>query len=158
MGSIYDFEVNSLEGKLVRISDFHGKALLIVNTASKCGFTPQFAGLETLHRLYGKRGLAVLGFPSDQFNQEFPSEMEVGSFCRSRYGVTFPLFQKLVLNGPNAHPLYEFLKAGARGFLWTKAIKWNFTKFLVDRQGQVRSRFAPTTGPEKLEKAVQQLL
>jgi len=158
MSSIYDFEVTSLDGNAVRISDYQDKLLLIVNTASKCGFTPQFSGLETLHRLYGKRGLVVLGFPSDQFHQEFATELEVGTFCRNRYGVTFPVFQKVVLNGPNSHPLYEFLKSGARGFLGTKAIKWNFTKFLVDRQGRVKSRFAPTTRPEKLEKAVQKLL
>jgi glutathione peroxidase len=158
MGSIYDFEVTSLDGNAVSISDYVGKALLIVNTASKCGFTPQFTGLEMLHRLYGKRGLMVLGFPSDQFRQEFASELEVGAFCRTRYGVTFPVFQKVVLNGPDSHPLYEFLKARARGFLGTKAIKWNFTQFLVDREGRVKSRFAPTTRPEKLEKAVQKLL
>lgn len=158
MGSIYDFRVNSLDGKPVNISDYRGKPLLIVNTASKCGFTPQFSGLEALYRLYGKRGLLVLGFPSDQFNQEFATEAEVGTFCHSRYGVSFPMFEKIVLNGPNTHPLYEFLKSGARGILGTKAIKWNFTKFLVDRSGQVKSRFAPTTRPEKLERAVGRLL
>jgi glutathione peroxidase len=158
MPSIYDFSVKSLDGKSVSISDFRGKPLLIVNTASKCGFAPQFSGLEAMHRLYGKRGLAVLGFPSDQFNQEYASEAEIGAFCHSRYGVSFPMFQKVVLNGPNTHPLYEFLKASARGIFFTKAIKWNFTKFLVDREGRVRSRYAPSTGPEKLEKAVERLL
>jgi glutathione peroxidase len=158
MSNIYDFDVNSLDGKPVSISDFRGKPLLIVNTASKCGFSPQFAGLEALHRLYGKRGLVVLGFPSDQFNQEFASAAEVGAFCHSRYGVSFHMFSKVVLNGPDTHPLYEFLKAGARGIFFTKAIKWNFTKFLVDRQGQVKTRYAPSTRPEKLEKAVERLL
>ena len=158
MANIYDFSVKSLDGKPVSISDFRGKPLLIVNTASKCGFTPQFAGLEALHRLYGKRGLVVLGFPSDQFNQELDSEAEVGAFCHSRYGVSFPMFQKVVLNGPDTHPLYEFLKASARGIFFTKAIKWNFTKFLVDRDGSVKSRYAPATRPEKLEKAVTRML
>jgi glutathione peroxidase len=158
MDNIYDFKVTGLDGTSVNIADFRGKTLLIVNTASKCGFTPQFAGLEALHRLYGKRGLVVLGFPSDQFNQEFTSNAEVGAFCHSRYGVSFPMFSKVVLNGPDTHPLYGFLKSGARGIFFTKAIKWNFTKFLVDRQGQVKSRYAPTTLPEKLEKAVERLL
>jgi glutathione peroxidase len=158
MSGIYDFKVNNLDGTPVKLSDYQGKPLLIVNTASKCGFTPQFSGLESLHRLYGKRGLLVLGFPSDQFNQEFATEAEVGSFCHTRYGVSFPMFQKVVLNGPDTHPLYEFLKSAARGIFFTKAIKWNFTKFLVDREGKVRSRFAPMTRPEKIDKAVQRLL
>jgi glutathione peroxidase len=158
MANIYDFSVRTLDGKPLSIADFRGKPLLIVNTASKCGFAPQFAGLEALHRLYGKRGLSVLGFPSDQFNQEFDSDAEVGSFCHSKYGVTFAMFQKVVLNGPDTHPLYEFLKSGARGIFYTKGIKWNFTKFLVDREGHVKSRFAPATRPEKLEKAVERLL
>ena len=158
MGSIYDFKVNSLDGKPVNIAEFRGKPLLIVNTASKCGFTPQFSGLEALYRLYGKRGLLVLGFPSDQFNQELATEAEVGAFCLNRYGVSFPMFEKVVLNGPNTHPLYEFLKSHARGIFGTKTIKWNFTKFLVDRNGKVQKRFAPSTRPEKLEKAVARLL
>ena len=158
MANIYDFNIKSLDGQPVSMADFRGKPLLIVNTASKCGFTPQFAGLESLHRLYGKRGFAVLGFPSDQFNQELATEAEVGAFCLNRYGVSFPMFQKVVLNGPDTHPLYEYLKAAARGIFYTKAIKWNFTKFLVDRDGQVKKRFAPSTQPEKLEKAVERLL
>jgi glutathione peroxidase len=158
MANIYDFNVKSLDGKPVSISDFRGKPLLIVNTASKCTFTPQFSGLEALHRLYSKRGLVVLGFPSDQFNQELASNAEVGAFCHSKYGVSFPMFSKVVLNGPDTHPLYEFLKNAARGLFWTKAIKWNFTKFLVDREGKVKFRYAPSTRPEKLERAVEHLL
>jgi glutathione peroxidase len=158
MENIYAFKVKTLDGKPVDIANFRGKPMLIVNTASKCGFTPQFAGLEALHRLYGKRGLMVMGFPSDQFNQELANVADVGEFCQRRYGVSFPMFEKVVLNGPNTHPLYEFLKTSARGIFFTKAIKWNFTKFLVDREGQVRTRYAPTTRPEKLEKAVERLL
>jgi glutathione peroxidase len=158
MSGIYDFSVKSADGKVVDLSGYRGQPLLIVNTASKCGFTPQFSGLETLHRLYRRRGLLVLGFPSDQFNQELRCDIDVVSFCRVRYGVSFPMFQKVVLNGPDTHPLYDFLKSEARGIFFTKAIKWNFTKFLVDRHGQVKARFAPMTRPYKIHRAVRSVL
>jgi len=159
MSSVYDFTANSLDGKPVSLRDYTGKVLLIVNTASKCGFTPQYEGLEALYQQYRERGLAVLGFPCNQFGAQEPgSADEIGSFCQKNYGVSFPMFEKIDVNGDGAHPLYRWLKSSAKGLLGSEAIKWNFTKFLVDRQGRVIDRFAPTTKPEDLKSNVEALL
>ena len=149
--SIYDFEALSIEGKPAHLDAQRGKVLLIVNTASACGFTPQFAGLEKLHQTYGARGLAVLGFPCNQFGAQDPgSDGEIASFCQINYGVTFPMMAKIDVNGPTANTLYQWLAAEAPGLLGTKAIKWNFTKFLVGRDGAVLKRYAPTDTPASL--------
>jgi glutathione peroxidase len=159
MSNVYDFTANSLDGKPVSLRDYSGKVLLIVNTASKCGFTPQYEGLEALYQNYRERGLAVLGFPCNQFGAQEPGTAdEIGSFCQKNYGVSFPLFEKIDVNGDAAHPLYRWLKSSAKGLLGSEAIKWNFTKFLVDRQGNVIDRFAPTTKPEDLKSNVEALL
>ena len=159
MASIYDFSAKTLDGKTVSLSDFKGQAMLIVNTASKCGFTPQYAGLESLYEKLGEKGLTILGFPCNQFGKQEPgSEEEIGAFCKMNYGVSFPMFAKIDVNGPNAHPLYEFLKGEHAGILGTKNIKWNFTKFLVDRDGKVVDRFAPMTKPEDIESAIAKVL
>ena len=151
MASIYDFTAAQINGKPVALKTFKGKAMLIVNTASACGFTPQFAGLEKLHQTYGARGLAVLGFPCNQFGAQDPgSDGEIASFCQVNYGVTFPMMAKIDVNGPGADPLYQWLAVEAPGLLGTKAIKWNFTKFLVGRDGSVLKRYAPTDTPESL--------
>lgn len=148
--TIYDFEAVDIDGNKMAMEVFRGKVLLIVNIASKCGFTPQLAGLEALYREMGPKGLVVLGFPCDQFaHQEPGSNDEIKGFCQLNYGVTFPLSEKIEVNGVHAHPLYEFLKDEKPGLVG-KDIKWNFTKFLVDRQGRVLARFAPTTEPEDL--------
>ena len=144
MSSIYDFTAKSLQGKDVALSEFRGKPMLIVNTASKCGFTPQYEGLEKLYREHQAHGLVVLGFPCNQFGAQEPgSEAEIGAFCQANYGVTFPMFAKIEVNGANAHPLYKYLKDKEPGLLGIEAIKWNFTKFLVDRKGKVVKRYAP---------------
>jgi len=159
MSNVYDFSANSLDGKPVALRDYSGKVLLIVNTASKCGFTPQYEGLEALYQKYRAQGLTVLGFPCNQFGAQEPgSAAEIGSFCQKNYGVSFPLFEKIDVNGDGAHPLYRWLKSSAKGLLGSEAIKWNFTKFLVDRQGNVVDRFAPTTKPEDLKTNVEALL
>lgn len=159
MTSIYDFTAKSLDGKDVSLGDWRGKVLLIVNTASKCGFTYQYQGLEALHRDYAARGLAVLGFPCNQFRHQEPGDAaEIANFCSLTYDVTFPMFAKIDVNGDNAHPLYTWLKTQKRGFLGTGGIKWNFTKFLVDRSGTVVDRFGPTTKPESLTAAIEALL
>lgn len=159
MSSIYDFSANSLDGKPVALRDFAGQVLLVVNTASKCGFTPQYAGLEALYRQYRERGLAVLGFPCNQFGAQEPGTAEqIGSFCQQNYGVSFPMFEKIDVNGAAAHPLYRWLKSNARGVLGSEAIKWNFTKFLIDRDGKGVERFAPTTKPEDLTANIEALL
>ena len=159
MTSIYDFTANTLDGKPVALRDYAGKVLLIVNTASKCGFTPQYQGLEAMYQEYRDRGLAVLGFPCNQFGAQEPGTAdEIESFCHKNYGVSFPMFEKIDVNGDGAHPLYRWLKSSARGLLGSEAIKWNFTKFLVDRQGNVVDRFAPTTKPEDLKANVEALL
>jgi glutathione peroxidase len=159
MSTVYDFSANSLDGKPVQLRDFAGKVLLVVNTASKCGFTPQYEGLETLYKQYRDKGLAVLGFPCNQFGAQEPgSADEIGSFCQKNYGVSFPMFEKIDVNGDAAHPLYRWLKSSAKGVLGSEAIKWNFTKFLIDRHGQVVERFAPTTKPEDLKANVEALL
>lgn len=158
MTSIYDFSAKTLDGKDVSLGDWRGKVMLIVNTASKCGFTYQYQGLEALHRDYAARGLAVLGFPCNQFGQQEPGDaVEIANFCSLTYDVTFPMFAKIDVNGDNAHPLYTWLKTQKRGFLISR-IKWNFTKFLVDRSGNVVARFGPTTKPEALRTAIEALL
>ncbi len=157
--SIYDFSATSIEGQPVSLNTFKDKVLLIVNTASQCGFTPQYQGLQALYDKYASQGFEVLGFPCNQFGQQEPGGADqIQSFCEMRYGVTFPLFEKIDVNGANAHPLYKHLVKAAPGILGTEAIKWNFTKFLIDRQGNVVKRYGSTTKPEDLEKDVQALL
>lgn len=151
MSSIHDFEALSIDGKPVSLAQFKGRPMLIVNTASACGFTPQFGGLEKLHKAYGERGLVVLGFPCNQFGSQDPgSNAEIASFCQLNFGVTFPMMEKVNVNGAEAHPLYQWLTAEAPGLLGSKAIKWNFTKFLVGKDGRVIKRYAPQDAPEKL--------
>jgi glutathione peroxidase len=159
MSELYDFEAQQINGKKVALSKFKGKALLIVNTASQCGFTPQFAGLEALHNSYGKRGLVVLGFPSNQFAGQDPgSNDEIAEFCQLNYGVSFAMMAKIDVNGPQAHPLYQWLCSEAPGLLGSKAVKWNFTKFLVGKDGQVIKRYAPQDAPESLAKDIEAAL
>ncbi len=159
MTSIYDFSAKSLQGKNVSLSDYKGKTLLIVNTASKCGFTPQYEGLEKLYEKLHEKGLTVLGFPCNQFGKQEPgSAEEIGAFCQMNYGVSFPMFDKIEVNGPNAHPLYGYLKGEQPGVLGTTNIKWNFTKFLVDKSGKVVDRFAPMTKPDEIEKSIEKVL
>lgn len=157
--SLYDFTVTSIDGKPVSLSTYRDKVLLIVNTASQCGFTPQYKGLQALYDKYASQGFEVLGFPCNQFGQQEPgSTSEIQSFCEMRFGVTFPLFQKIDVNGSNAHPLYNYLTKAAPGILGTEAIKWNFTKFLVDRAGNVVKRYSSLAKPEDIENAIQTLL
>lgn len=159
MTNVHDFSAQSLDGKPVDLSSYKGKVLLIVNTASKCGLTPHYAGLETLYERYKDKGLVVLGFPCNQFGAQEPgSEAEIGAFCEKNYGVTFPMFAKIDVNGDSAHPLYKYLTAEKKGILGTEAIKWNFTKFLVGRDGEVVQRFAPQTEPKDIEKPIEKLL
>ena len=159
MTSVYDFQARQIDGTEVPLSRYKGQVLLIVNTASKCGFTPQYEGLERLHRAHAAEGFAVLGFPSDQFgNQEPGDEADIASFCRLTYDVTFPLFAKVDVNGPQTHPVFEYLKRAEPGVLGTTAIKWNFTKFLVGRDGRVIERFAPTTAPGRMRGAIEEAL
>ena len=159
MSTVYDFEAQRIGGQPVSLSQFRGKPMLIVNTASACGFTPQFAGLEELHRKYGERGLVVLGFPCNQFGSQDPgSNEEIASFCQVNYGVSFPMMAKVDVNGAQAHPLYRWLTAEAPGLLGSKAIKWNFTKFLVGKDGQVLRRYAPQDAPAKLAKDIEAAL
>jgi glutathione peroxidase len=158
MSAIYDFTANSLGGEEVPLRRFAGKVLLIVNTASKCGFTPQYRGLEELHRDLGPRGFAVLGFPCNQFGRQEPGNAsEIQEFCTGRYDVSFPLFEKIDVNGASAHPLYKYLKRQRSGLLGS-SIKWNFTKFLIDRAGKVVARYAPTARPEGLRQQIETLL
>ncbi|GAB3657769.1 glutathione peroxidase [Ramlibacter alkalitolerans] len=159
MASVYDFEAQQIGGQDVPLAQFRGKPLLIVNTASACGFTPQFAGLEELHRQYGPRGLVVLGFPCNQFGSQDPgSNEEIAQFCQVNYGVSFPMMQKVAVNGAEAHPLYRWLTAEAPGLLGSKAIKWNFTKFLVGKDGSVLKRYAPQDAPAKLARDIEAAL
>ena len=157
--SVYEFTVTTIMGLPRSLAGYEGKVLLIVNTASKCGFTPQYGGLQELYEAYHDRGFEVLGFPCNQFmNQEPGSSDEIRQFCEVNYGVSFPMFDKIDVNGPNAHPLFAYLKQEARGVLGVKAIKWNFTKFLVDRQGKVLKRFPPSVEPEEIAPAIEALL
>jgi glutathione peroxidase len=149
--NIYDYTVRTIDGVEQSLGDYRQQVLLIVNVASRCGFTPQYAGLEALYRQYRERGLVVLGFPCDQFGHQEPgTESDIRQFCTLNYAVSFPLFAKIDVNGDAAHPLYQYLKAQQPGFLGTESIKWNFTKFLVDRQGLVRRRYASKDAPESL--------
>jgi len=151
MSTVYDFHAHTIDGRDVALSDFKGQVLLIVNTASACGFTPQFEGLETLHQTLGPKGLAVLGFPCNQFgNQDPGSNDEIGSFCQKNYGVSFPMMAKVNVNGQDAHPLFQWLKNQAPGLLGSEGIKWNFTKFLVSRDGLVIKRYAPLDKPSAI--------
>ena len=157
--SVYEFSAKTLEGKDVSLADYRGQVLLIVNTASKCGLTPQYEGLEALYKAHKDRGLTILGFPCNQFGAQEPgTSEEIGSFCSLTYDVTFPMMAKIDVNGPSTHPLYAYLKKQQKGVLGTEGIKWNFTKFLIDRDGKVVERFAPTTKPEELQVAVEALL
>ena len=159
MTTLYDFSALDITGRETPLEAYRGKVLLIVNTASKCGFTPQYDGLEALHRELAPRGFAVLGFPCNQFGAQEPGdEAEIANFCRTSYDVSFPMFSKIDVNGPQAHPLYKWLTSEARGILGTRAVKWNFTKFLIDRQGQVVDRFAPADKPEALRRAIEKVL
>jgi len=152
---IYDYSVRTIDGKEQTLDPYRGKVLLIVNVASQCGFTPQYAGLEKLQRDYRQHGFTVLGFPCDQFGHQEPGdEAEIAEFCSSNYGVSFPMFAKIEVNGDHAHPLYRHLKESQKGLLGTEAIKWNFTKFLVDREGTVLRRYAPTDTPERIAKDI----
>jgi glutathione peroxidase len=157
--SLDEFEVNTIDGRSVSLAQYHGQVLLIVNVASKCGFTPQYAGLENLYRQFNGKGFAVLGFPCDQFGHQEPgSDAEIQQFCSTKYNVSFPMFAKIEVNGPRAHPLYTFLKSEKAGLFGTEAIKWNFTKFLLDRNAEVVKRYAPTTTPDKIAADIEPLL
>ncbi len=159
MSELYDFSAATLEGKPLEFGRYRGKVVLVVNTASRCGFTPQYAGIEALYRKFGKRGLAVLGFPCNQFAGQEPGDAEeIGAFCERNYGVSFQMFDKIEVNGPRAHPLYQWLKRAAPGMLGTEAIKWNFTKFLVGRDGRTVKRYAPQTTPAEIESDIEALL
>ena len=159
MTDIYDFSATDIQGEDVSLSAYRGQVMLIVNTASKCGFTPQYEGLETLYTDLKAAGLVVLGFPCNQFGHQEPGNAEeIAKFCSLTYAVDFPIFAKIDVNGPNAHPLYDHLKSEAKGLMGSKAIKWNFTKFLVDREGRVVRRFGPQDTPEKIRGAIEALL
>jgi glutathione peroxidase len=157
--NLYDFKATRIDGREVSLSDYRGKVLLIVNTASKCGFTPQYEGLEKLYQRYRERGFMILGFPSNQFGAQEPgSNAEIANFCRVNYGVSFDMFAKIDVNGENTHPLYQYLKKEATGLLGSEAIKWNFTKFLIDRSGKVIDRYAPSTKPGSIAADIEKLL
>ena len=159
MPGVYDFTAQSLAGEQVPLKRFEGQVLLIVNTASACGFTPQYKGLEQLQRELSPRGFSVLAFPCNQFGAQEPGDAkQIEAFCETKYHVTFPMFDKIDVNGPKAHPLFQYLEEQKRGFLGTKSIKWNFTKFLVDRSGRVVGRYAPTVTPEGLRREIEALL
>jgi len=157
--SVYEYEARTSAGNEVKLSDYQGKVVLIVNTASKCGFTPQFQGLQELYDKYHDRGLEILGFPSNQFKEQDPgSNEEILEFCQLNYGVKFPMFEKVDVKGENAHPLFRYLSDEAPGLMGSKSVKWNFTKFLIDRDGKPVKRFAPQTSPDQLEKDIEKLL
>jgi glutathione peroxidase len=159
MSSAYEFSARDIDGDEHSLSEFKGKAMLVVNTASKCGFTPQYTGLEKLYKDYSDKGLVVLGFPCDQFGHQEPGDAdEIKNFCSLNYDVSFPLFEKVEVNGGNAHPFWKWLKHEKPGLLGMEAIKWNFTKFLIDRNGNVVKRYAPTDTPEKIEKDLSSVL
>lgn len=158
-GAIFGFSASLLDGRIVSMEEFRGNVLLIVNTASRCGFTPQYEGLEKLYSAYKDRGFVVLGFPCNQFGAQEPgSSDEIGAFCQQNYGVSFPLFARIEVNGPNAHPLYRFLERSRPGILGSRRIKWNFTKFLIDRQGNVVRRLAPNKEPKAIVPEIERLL
>ena len=157
--TIYDFKAKTIDGQEISLDQYRGTAVLVVNVASECGFTPQYAGLERLHQKFKDQGFAVLGFPCNQFGSQEPgTEEQIKSFCETRFGVQFPLFAKIDVNGPEAHPLYKFLREARPGILGTEAIKWNFTKFLVDREGNPIKRYAPKEKPEDIDQDIQRLL
>jgi glutathione peroxidase len=157
--NVYQFEATTLSGKPATLAEYRGQVLLIVNTASQCGFTPQYAGLQALHETYAPKGFSVLGFPCNQFGKQEPGDANaIGQFCEIRFGVTFPLFDKIEVKGPDAHPLYQWLTAEKRGLLGTQAIKWNFTKFLLHRDGTVYKRYAPMTKPDEIKADIEKLL
>ncbi len=157
--TVYDYTATTLAGEEAGLENWRGRVLVIVNTASECGFTPQYAGLETLYRKLEPDGLTVLGFPCNQFGGQEPgNEAEIGAFCHKNYGVTFPMFAKVDVKGPSAHPLFQYLTQAKKGFLGTEAIKWNFTKFLIGRHGEPVARYAPQTKPEELEAPIRKLL
>ena len=157
--SVYDFDAVTLDGRAASLADWSGQVLLIVNTASKCGFTPQYAGLEQLHRTYKERGFSVIGFPCNQFGAQEPGNAdEIANFCSLTYDVSFPLMAKIDVNGPGAHPLYAYLKRARKGVFGSQAIKWNFTKFLIDRKGEPMRRFAPLETPASLSSAIESVL
>lgn len=157
--SFYDFEVTTLRGKEESLSKYKGKVLLVVNTASKCGFTPQYKGLQEMYEKYKDRGFEVLGFPSNQFAGQEPGDNdEIAEYCQVNYGVTFPMFEKIDVKGDEAHPLFKYLSEEAPGVLGSKSVKWNFTKFLIDQEGRVLKRFAPKTTPEQIEADISKLL
>lgn len=157
--NVYDFEVQRLDGEPYSLADLRGRVLLVVNTASQCGFTPQYEGLETLHREYDERGLTILGFPCNQFGKQEPGNAdEIRTFCTTKYDVTFPMHEKVEVNGPGAHPLYVHLKRTKPGVLGSTRIKWNFTKFLIDRDGNIADRFSPLATPARLRSSIEFLL
>ena len=157
--NVYDFEATSLGGDPLPLSKFRGQALVIVNVASKCGFTPQYESLQALHEAYSARGFEVLGFPCNQFGSQEPGDAgEIQAFCQTNYGVNFPMFAKADVKGPDAHPLYAYLKRAKPGLLGSRRIKWNFTKFLTDREGRPVRRFGPSTPPDRLRPAIEELL
>jgi glutathione peroxidase len=159
MNPIYTFSAETLSGETVSLENWQNKVLLIVNTASECGFTPQYKGLQELHERYSERGFAVLGFPCNQFGKQEPGDAaQIGAFCEQNYGVTFPMFSKIDVNGANAHPLFKYLTEEAPGVLGTEGIKWNFTKFLVDREGNVINRFGSVTKPDAISSDIEKLL
>jgi glutathione peroxidase len=159
MTNVYDFSAKTIDGREQKLSDYKGKVLLIVNVASQCGFTPQYSGLEALQKRFGPDKFDVLGFPCNQFGAQEPgSEKEIAEFCETSFGVTFPMFAKIDVNGANAHPLYKYLTSEKAGVLGTEAIKWNFTKFLIDSNGQPVARYGSSTKPETLESPIQKLL
>ena len=159
MTTIADLTASTLSGQPASLAQYAGKVLLVVNTASKCGFTPQYAGLQRLHQQYHDKGLVVMGFPSNEFGQQEPGAAEeIAQFCDAHYGVTFPMFAKVKVNGQDAHPLFRFLKSEAPGLLGSESIKWNFTKFVVARDGTVHKRYAPQTAPEELRADIETLL
>jgi glutathione peroxidase len=159
MTTVYEFSAKTIDGKSRKLGDYKGKVLLVVNTASQCGFTPQYKGLETLYKQFKDRGFAVLGFPSNQFGQQEPGDdTQIAEFCEMNFGVTFPLFSQVDVNGDGAHPLFKYLTSAKPGMLGSEGIKWNFTKFLVGKDGKVIDRYAPTTKPEDLAKHIEKAL
>ena len=159
MSTVHDFSAKDIDGKDIALGEHRGKVLLVVNVASKCGFTPQYTGLEALHRKLAPRGFAVLGFPCDQFGHQEPGdEAEIKDFCRLKYDVSFPMFAKIEVNGEGAHPLYKHLKTEAKRILGSESVKWNFTKFLIDKEGRVVRRYAPNDKPESIEADILALL